>query len=167
MQRNKVFNIFRLKSPTNDTESLLMVLIYCYYVLLMYYYSDCLSSPLSVVIIIITAVGGILFFVYPWSNTQKSLLQKLLFKYYLFWKHWQLIWNLHQQLFCWIWNCISHERNLVLTSESKEDVSSSSVQVTVKKGVKRKADTTTPLSSDQVSFLSDQITFFCTFNSTS
>ncbi|XP_063684056.1 bromodomain testis-specific protein-like isoform X3 [Bolinopsis microptera] len=35
--------------------------------------------------------------------------------------------------------------------ESKEDVSSTSVQVTVKKGVKRKADTTTPLSSDQVS----------------
>ena len=41
---------------------------------------------------------------------------------------------------------------LLLVSESKEDVSSSSVQVTVKKGVKRKADTTTPLSSDQVSF---------------
>ncbi|KAL5269753.1 hypothetical protein ACHWQZ_G003278 [Mnemiopsis leidyi] len=37
------------------------------------------------------------------------------------------------------------------TKKSKEDVSSSSVQVTVKKGVKRKADTTTPLSSDQVS----------------
>ena len=40
-------------------------------------------------------------------------------------------------------------------SESKEDVSSSSVQVTVKKGVKRKADTTTPLSSDQVNFLAN------------
>ena len=47
-------------------------------------------------------------------------------------------------------NSVEFSNLTKFVSESKEDVSSTSVQVTVKKGVKRKADTTTPLSSDQV-----------------
>jgi len=55
-------------------------------------------------------------------------------------------------------NSVEFSNLTKFVSESKEDVSSTSVQVTVKKGVKRKADTTTPLSSDQVcdQFSSDQ-----------